>query len=712
MLKPVLAFALLALTVTASAAETDAPKAIAGLAKAPPAHPYLLFTADEKPAILKRIKGDRRSSEVFEKFLLEGRRLVNATTDFEPAPPREIHTRYIGSDPYRRYVAEHAEAAMTLAFLYQMTGDNAYAAKAFEHAEIVCAQESWVQSAHYFPVIYSRVWPYGARDDQVVFHYDITASGMTQRLAYTYDWLYPALTKAQRDRIRGALLEKAITRTRGNYEYHWWATAYKCNWSGICHTGLGLAALTLLHEDPNLVDVVARSHEGVKAMLDHFGTDGGWQEGRGYWAYGLGESVRFIEALKRATKGQVNLYQHRAISPRPMDFALFGLTGAFGDGGGGPVGESFVLNKLVAETGDPHAAWYLQNFIRSRDEIFDLLWPVPNVRAEKPAEASKHFPSVDWAFLRRDFSADSVTVATKAGMHDDPHHGHLDAGSFNITWQNLTFIGEPPRTPYDEKFFGAMRWDYLQARSQGHNVIMVNGEEQIVAKLKDQPWREGVGGKITQFGSEPAYAFVGMDNTKAYPGKELKGWQRWIVLDKETNVTVVMDRVKASVGSEIEARFHPGVEFEVGKDRVVLRPNSLGLAAAMESLRQRNNPSAAQRERTQPRYAPGQLGQPSRRVELEMVPLVKGEFSIVQGRQPDMPITREETLVWVPYISTLVKAPAEDTVMATIFCPADLRAGANFQLTGDAQSPAVTLTLGGRAVTYTFGADRTTRAAR
>src|SRR6185369_4801070 len=172
------------------------------------------------------------------------------------------------------------------------------------------AQESWVQSAHYFEIIYSRVWPYGAKDDRVVFTYDITASATSQRMSYIYDWLYPALTKAQRDRIRSALLEKAITRVRGNYDYFWWATAYKCNWSGICHTGLGLAALTLLHEDPQLIDVVARSHEGVSAMLDHIGEDGGWQEGRGYWAFGLGESVRFIEALKRVTGGQLNLFQH------------------------------------------------------------------------------------------------------------------------------------------------------------------------------------------------------------------------------------------------------------------------------------------------------------------------------------------------------------------------------------------------------------------
>lgn len=712
MLHPRFALLLALVFPFALAADSDAKKIIGELGKTPRQHPYLLFSAEEKPAILARIKADPRASESLERYRLEGRRLIHATVERE-GPPREIHTRYLGSDEYRAWVTSHTNAAFTLAFLYQMTGDASYAAKAFEHANVVCAQESWVQSAHYFDVIYSRVWPYGAKDDQVVFTYDITASGTSQRMAYIYDWLYPALTKAQRDRIRGALLEKAITRVRGSYEYFWWATAYKCNWSGICHTGLGLAALALLNEDPQLVDVIARSHEGISAMLDHIGEDGAWQEGRGYWAYGLGESVRFIDALKRLTGGQINLYKHRAISPRPADFGLFGLTGGFGDGSGGSVGESFVMNKLVAETRDPTAAWYLQNYVRPRDEILDLLWPRPDVRGEKPAIASKHFKSIDWAFLRKDFTADSITIATKAGLNDDPHHGHLDVGTFNLTWQNLNFIGEVPRTPYDEKYFGALRWDYLQARSYGHNVITVNGEEQISAKLKDQPWRENVGGKITQFQADGAFGFVSIDATRAYPGRELKAWQRTIALDQAANVVVVLDKVRTAPGAEINVRFHPGVEFEVANNHVLLR--AVAAAQPEEPARGRNNPSIAQRERVQPKGGNPQLpgegsrGGGARRSDLEMIPLVAGNaaFGVVQGRQPDLAIMQDAQVTWIPCVSTVVKAAAEETVIATVFSPAG--AGSGFALTNENGTPVVKGTIGGKAVKFSFAAERVSK---
>ena len=43
-----------------------------------------------------------------------------------------------------------------------------------------------------------------------------------------------------------------------------------------------------------------------------FGSDGAWQEGRGYWAYATAETVRFIDALKRVSGDRVNLYRHPA----------------------------------------------------------------------------------------------------------------------------------------------------------------------------------------------------------------------------------------------------------------------------------------------------------------------------------------------------------------------------------------------------------------
>ncbi len=220
-----------------------------------------------------------------------------------------------------------------------------------------------------------------------------------------------------------------------------------------------------------------------------------------------------------------------------------------------------------------------------------------------------------------------MTVACKAGMNDDPHHGHLDCGTFNLTWQNLTFVGEIARSSYDEQYFGKLRWDYAEASTEGHNVVRVNGEDQICAKLKDQPWKTGIGGHITQYQSDTDWAYVQMDPTHAYPNQELKSWNRSIVLDKQHNIVVVFDKIGCAIGAEIEVRFHSGVDVEVLKDHVALHGNV-----------SRTEPDArrAARPQAEHRYAPDASGAGGPRGhDLEMVSLVNGDFSMIQGRQPD-----------------------------------------------------------------------------
>ena len=92
----------------------------------------------------------------------------------------------------------------------------------------------WILQAHEFRIIYSRVMPWNVPDNQVNFNFDIRTAGLGEQIACVYDWTYEALNKKQRDRIRGTLLEKVITPVRGDYEFHWWTSSYRCNWTGVC----------------------------------------------------------------------------------------------------------------------------------------------------------------------------------------------------------------------------------------------------------------------------------------------------------------------------------------------------------------------------------------------------------------------------------------------------------------------------------------------
>jgi hypothetical protein len=663
---------LLPATLSARQNGRDYTTAVAEIPRRKLEHPYLLFDNRSKQEILARVENEPEYAQIMDLLLQQGRRIMLNTTE-----PQKVFndpaSRYYQLPSWESYVGFYLSGAQLLAFLYQMTGDDAYAQKAFHYADKLCELEGWAAGAHRFDIIYPRVWPYGAKDDEVVFTFDISTGDCALGLALVYDWIYPAMTRAQRDRIRGGLLENAILCVRGSWEYHWWASAEKCNWSAICHGGVGLAALALLTEDPHLTDVVARSCEGFGKMASNYGDDNGWAEGRSYSFYGIRDAVAFPDAVKRLTGGKVNLFDTPGWK-HPADFALFGLTGAFNDGAAaGPVGFSYTYNKLIAESRDQTAMYYLQNYLsgenRSRS-MWELIWPRPtDVEAVKPAVASRHFPSIDWAFMRRDFG-DAMQVAVKCAPADDPHHGHLDAGSFILTWHGDVIVGEVEQRFYDQFFFNDVRFDYLYVRSLGHNVVHVNDEEQFIAKRKDQPWLEGVGGKIDRFATSPDYDYAVMDATKAYPGKHLKGWRRTVALDKVNDVVLVLDRIACARGDRIDVLFHPVAAATVNGD---------GKTAAF-------------------------VGRTSQ-TRMEMQPLVNTPFQLTRQTQYTVRVVKDDPVQAIPCLFLTLRAPSAETVVGTTFYPDELKES-GMTLDESGRNPVIRYTAKGTTYAYEFADDR------
>jgi hypothetical protein len=361
-------------------------------------------------------------------------------------------------------------------------------------------------------------------------------------------------------------------------------------------------------------------------------------------------SAEFMDVLKRLSGGTFNLFAHKKLSKHPLDFPLYTLTANFEDSEGSPVGPTAVINKLTQETKDATSAWYREKYFSGGTTIFDILWPRPTVAPVEPEQKSKLFKSINWAMLRSSFTDPStVTIACKAGYNDDPHHGHLDCGQFILTWYDIPFIRDIGRMRYDEIYFNEERWLYPYASSEGHNLITVNGEQQIQAKLKDQPWKEGIGGEILKFETSAKRDYVLMDPTKAYPGKELKKWRRNIVLDKPST-TLILDEVDAAPGSAIEARFFPAsATVQARPGREVRGPLPVGVDYKL--LRDHVLLSA-------------------QRHTLAMIPLVLDNSSTLgEDKVAAVPVTEDGTLTWIPYLRTLTTAKAKTSLIATFFLP-------------------------------------------
>ncbi len=605
-------------------------------------HPYLYFTENEKPEIISRIQNNPESKVIFEELKAKAQMWLHRPVD-RNIPVQGKNTRAAWSDhdkngDYKEYYRRNREYAYLLSFLYQITGEQKYADKAFEYADAFCDLTTWTLRAHEFPIIYSRIMPWNVPDDQVNFSFDHNNGDTGRMMGTVYDWLYPALNDAQRDRIRGAILEKVVTPVRGDYEFHWWATAYRCNWCGVCNSGVGIAGLALLTENPQLTDIVAESYNRINSMFDELGEDGGWQEGGGYWNYGVHTSVFFADALKRLTNSKHNLFKNKRLAKNPVTFPLYislpeKRSLNFEDSSGNNViGSAHLINKLTTETNSEQAAWYRAEFFGAGNDIFDIIWPRPKVKAKAPEIASRHFKTIDWWVMRSDFkSSDKVLVAGKAGMNDDPHHGHLDIGHFVVHWQNEYYICDIGRGGYDEKYFDDARWNYPHASSIGHNVVFVNGEKQISANLRKQEWTPDVGGDVEEFRTSDKQDYVRMNPTKAYPNKELIGWKRQIILEKP-EISVVVDEIETKPGSDIEIRFHPGVDYELHDDLVLLEGKN-GMMA--------------------------------------LIPLSSEDTTIKAGKHACQYINASKDFFWVDYFDTEIKSKEIKTIVATLILPVE-----------------------------------------
>jgi hypothetical protein len=357
-----------------------------------------------------------------------------------------------------------------------------------------------------------------------------------------------------------------------------------------------------------------------------------------------------MDALKQMTNGKYNLFEHKHIKEHPLDFLLYGLTANFEDTEDDTFVPTAMVNKLVQETENTTGAWYRDKFLGDGSDMFDIIWPRSSVKAIEPEQKSKLFKGIEWATLRSSFDdSTSVTVACKAGLNDDPHHGHLDCGQFILTWHDVPFIRDLGRMKYDELYFSEDRFDYPYVSSLDHNVVFVNNEQQIIAKDKNQPWKNGIGGKILDFQSTAKRDYVLMDPTHAYPNKEMKKWRRSIVLEKPV-ITVVLDEVDASLDSEIKARFFPGVgTLESGITTRMSESSDRGHYQIMHNFA---------------------LLDDGKRHVMSLIPLVLGnDFKIIEDNIPAVPVTKDSKVTWIPYIETIIKPRMKTSIIATIILP-------------------------------------------
>jgi hypothetical protein len=467
---------LLMLVIRSAAAASDAP-----LQTLRPGHPRL-FALDSDVERLRALVASDPKAREWHAYLR------NRASELLSQPPLAFH--HEGSNMLE-VSREALRRIVTLGLIYRLDNDRAYAGRAIAELTAVCSFPDWN------PI-----------------HFLDTAE-MTNAAAIGYDWLYALLTPQQRALVEEAIVDKGLMPGLELYDMQGGWVRYTHNWNQVCNSSLSIGALAIADEEPGLAaSIINYALKSIPTSLAGFEPDGAWAEGPGYWRYATEYTVYLIAALESALGTDLGLSDSPGLDrtgdsrvycagPTYVDFN-------FADGSEGVrrAGHMFWLARRYRK---PLYAWYERQIPMGPDP-WALLWYSPEGAGPRDLPLDKWFRGVNVAFFRSAWDdPNAVFVGFKAG-ENAVNHGHLDLGTFVLDAAGQRWVSDLGADDYDlPGYFDAKpegkRWTYYRTRTEGHNTLTINNENQALPCQAP----------IIAFQSTPERAFAVADLSTAYP---------------------------------------------------------------------------------------------------------------------------------------------------------------------------------------------------
>jgi hypothetical protein len=534
---------LLAIIIGAGLATAQPPNPLETLRQG---HPRLIALDSDIGRIRLLIRTNEGAKKIYERLIREARQI-------DTAPPVEY--KLVGP----RLLTQSRRClhrVYTLALLYRLDGKRRYLNRAVKELRAAANFPNWNPS-----------------------HFLDTAE-MSHAFAIGYDWLYGALTPEERAWMRRALIDKGIDQALPIYERQGWWTVSRYNWNQVCNGGIGIGALALADEEAQRSAKVLRyALKSVPRAMGSYAPDGGWAEGPGYWHYATRYNVYFLAALETALGTDFGLSSARGFDRaghfRIYSSGLLDRSFNYADASAsvGPAAEMFWLASKFSQ---PVYAWQQQRLLENsrRADALDLVWYEPEaqspLRAGWPLDAM--FQSVQVAFLRSSWDdPEAIFVGVKGG-DNKANHGQLDLGTFVLDAGGMRWAIDLGRDDYNlPGYFGKRRWRYYRNRTESHNTVLIDGENQ-------DPKAEAL---ITEHRFRPNLAYVRIDLSKAYPGR-VRRLERTVGLAERRQV-LIRDLLEAEQPVEALWGMVTDAEVDIDGRNANLRKGAWTLSAEIQS---------------------------------------------------------------------------------------------------------------------------------
>lgn len=433
----------------------------------------------------------------------------------------------------------------------------------------ICDEYSWCLPAHNMLPLY----------DLDLFAAETTGA-LAEILFLLGDKLHPQVV----ERAKNELIRRGIDNfgNHTNEDFLWSKTTNRQgNWTPVCGGSVGIAAMYMMEDNEKLAEYLLRINNAIELYFDAYPSDGACPEGIGYWGYGFGFFSVYADMLYRRTGGKINLFNYervKELATFPSKLIFDGSRCvAFSDCDGSRGGLSYSITSLLkkhypdmvipsgTKLGYDVEVTGCHRFVLN---LRTFLWIENELSENKEEEKTYIFDKTQWYVST---GADKFSFCCKAG-HNDEHHNHNDVGTFQVFKNGEEFFADIGSGVYSGKYFGAERYTFIQAGSQGHNVPIVNG-------------------KYQKFGKEHCAENVifdenGMkaDISRAYELEELKKLNRTFVFDKKEPCVHLIDEYELSDdGISVTERFISRIEPKVEDGKITLNEKAGAVSLYFDS---------------------------------------------------------------------------------------------------------------------------------
>jgi hypothetical protein len=383
-------------------------------------------------------------------------------------------------------------------------------------------------------------------------HNDEPGTELVRLCPRAYDFIYPLLTEAERQKAREVLAIRipqvyAALRARP-FE----SNPYESHAMDYYISDLTEACLRMAGDLP------------VQEMLEYVllqmwapfyppygGEDGGWSEGPSYWGWSTLNFLRIFRYVEQVTGAPVSqrAWFQNTLYYKLYDNPPYSRMSPFGDGqSGGPVmpDTMYYLGVILR---NPYALWYAQVHPRpARPQgISAFMFPLGDLAPKPPTDLpqARLFADVGLAAMHSVLadSARNVQVLLRSSPYGSTSHAYADQNAFV-----LHAFGEPLAIAsgyYD--YYASPHHREWTWQTKAANCITVDGEGQQTRSPESK-------GRIVRFATNEYAHYAQGDARLAYP-RRLKQFDRHVIFLRPHGNDEAMVVIVDDLESEKPARF-------------------------------------------------------------------------------------------------------------------------------------------------------------